>query len=297
MLFDPLEQRPVIDRHLHKTINHLSAFSFINIFAWQDFFRFDLRLIQDALCVFAHSPIGCFLYLPPLGDHISSETFEECFSIMEDINGGRGIGRIENIDTKRYSLFPNQEFRLVPKEYEYLYYKKDIISLKGNRYKSKRSSYNQFVRNTQVDYRPYEPGMASECVRLYRDWADSRRKTYTNDVYCQMLFENEKVHGRLLKYYASLGLVGRVVRVGGVIKGYTLGYPVSENVFCVLAEIADLNLAGIAVYMFREFCRDADLGQYQFINVMDGFCMDNIRQTKLSFHPTVLMRSYVAVKV
>ncbi len=291
-----LDQRPDIEKYFKISPDHLSAFSFTNIFAWKDFFQFDLKVIRNCLCVFAKNEIGCFLYLPPLGKNVTPEVIDECFHMMEDMNKGSGITRIENVSAKQLPLFPGKRFAHHKKGYEYCYYRDDIASLRGNPYKSKRSSYNQFVRNDKHDYLPYEKHMIDDCLGLYRHWAEDRIKVHSADIYGHMIRENEKVHALVLRHFQQLGLIGRVVTVNGKIKAYSFGYSVNENMFCILFEIADLRHKGLSVYMFREFCRDDALQAYKFINVMDDFEMENIRQTKMSYHPYVLLSSYVVTK-
>ena len=138
--------------------------------------------------------------------------------------------------------------------------------------------------------------MLKECLGLYRQWADGRKLACSDDIYCHMLQENEGVHALVLRHYRKLGLTGRVVIVDGKIKAYSFGFPVTEDMFCILFEIADLDIKGLPVYVFREFCRDAALRKYKFINVMDDFEMEGVRQTKMSFHPCVLLPSYVVNK-
>jgi len=224
------------------------------------------------------------------------QVIDECFDIMEDINRGSGVTRVENVSEKQLSLFSEEKFSYFKKGYEYGYYKDDIIALRGNRYKSKRSSYNQFVKNYKHRYILYQDDMAEECLALYDQWANRRKMACPEDIYCHMLQESAQVHDLVLRHYRRLGLTGRVVIVDGRIKAYGFGFAVNEEMFCTLFEISDLDIKGLAVYIFREFCRDAALQKYKFINAMDDFGLENIRQTKLSFHPSVLLQSYVVTK-
>jgi len=291
-----LSQKRVVEQYLGEDPNSLSVFSFTNIFAWQDFFQFDFKVIRDSLCVFAKNPIGCFLYLPPFGKNVTPDVIDECFEIMEGINQGSGVTRIENVSAKQLAFFPQEKFAHSKKGYEYCYYKKDIVALQGNLYKSKRSSYNQFVNNYTHCYVPYEEDMIHECMDLYRDWAGKRKALCSDDIYGHMLEENARVHELVLRHHQQLDLIGRVVKVNDRIKAYSFGFPVNEDVFCVLFEVADLDIKGLPVYIFREFCRDAALQKYKFINVMDDFGLDNIRHTKMSFHPRALLPMYVVTR-
>lgn len=291
-----LEYKPLVEEYLRRSSNALSVFSFVNIFAWQDYFQFDFKILHDCLCVFAKNEIGSFLYLPPLGKTVTSDVINECFEIMEEANCGSGVTRIENVTEEQLALFPQEMFSHYKKGYEYCYYRDDIAALCGNAFKSKRSSYNQFINNYQFDYAPYEEDMVDECLNLYDHWADGAKKKQLDDIYVQMIDENRTVHETVLKYQRSLGLTGRVVSIDGDIKAYTFGFPVKDNMFCILFEIADRAVKGLPVYIFREFCRDAALTQHQLINVMDDFGLDNIRKAKQSFNPCVLLPLYVVSK-
>ena len=292
-----LDQKSLVEEYLGKTPRPLSAFSFTSIFAWQDFFTFDFKVLHDCLCVFAGNQTGSFLYLPPLGKEISSAAIDGCFAIMEDVNQGSGVTRIENVSAGQLSLFPTERFAHYKKAHEYIYDRDDIASLQGKAYRSKRSSYNQVAGNYSCDYGPYEEGMLDECLSFYGRWAAARKeKQPEDDIYGTMLDENRTVHETVLRYDKPLGLTGRVVKIGGEIRAYTFGFPVNSKMFCALFEVADLDVKGLATYIFREFCRDAAVAQYKFINGMDDFGLDNVRQTKMSFGPCAVLPLYVITK-
>ena len=292
-----LERKGLIQQYLRQAPGLLSSFSFINIFTWQKFFQFKLEVIDGNLCVFARHDAGTFLYLPPLGKNVSAKTIAACFERMERVNRVKGVARVENVHAHQLALFPAGKFSHYNKGYEYCYYRKDLIALTGNPYKSKRSSYNHFVKNYTFKYLPYENSMREDCAALYQNWTQSRRPVYANNaVSLQMLEENAGVHQLALRHYQELGLTGRVVTVDGKIKAYTFGYPLNTETFCVLFEIADLSFNGLGVFIFREFCRDAALAPYKFINVMDDFELKNIQRTKDSYRPVVLLPSYTVTR-
>ncbi len=293
-----LERKKLIQQYLREAPGQLSSFSFINIFTWQEFFQFELEVINGNLCVFARHEAGMFLYLPPLGKDVSAKTIEACFERMDKVNRNKGVSRVENVHAHHLPLFPAEEFSHYNKGHEYCYYRRDLVNLTGNAYKSKRSSCNHFVKNYKFKFLPYEDSMRADCAALYQNWAQSRRSAYAdNAVALQMLEENAGVHQLALRHYQELGLTGRVVTVDGKIRAYTFGYPLNAETFCVLFEIADLSFNGLGVFIFREFCRDAALAPYKFINVMDDFELENIHRTKLSFRPAVLFPCYVVSRL
>ena len=139
---------------------------------------------------------------------------------------------------------------------------------------------------------PYMDADFDSCRDLYERWADHRALANSDDVYRSMLQENRLVHARLLKFWRALGLIVRVLKVESQVIGYTFGFALDENTFCVYAEIADLKMAGCAAYMFKSFCADKDLKVFSWINTMDDFAMPNVARAKQAYHPSKLINSY-----
>jgi len=287
-----ISKKDLFNEYLKHNQSFLSAFSFAALFGWQDFFNFEFKIIRDHLCVFAESEVGKFLYVPPLGEAFDLKVVEECFLTMQEVNGKSGVSRIENVPEEMLSLFPSERYAFSLKSREYCYHREDIAALKGNRYKSKRSSYNQFIKNNAYEYLPFEAGMQAQCLSLYDQWAKNRALACQDAVYQQMLEENRRVHQLTLQYCQELNLAARVVVVKNKVVAYTAGVELKKDVFCVLFEIADLNFNGLPTFIFSRFCQDEALKSYSFINVMDDFGMDNVKTTKMSFHPVSLVPSY-----
>lgn len=285
--------KPVLEKSFIRKNSSLSAYGFPGLFGWLDFFDFEIREMRDTVCVFAGHPLGTFMYFPPMGPAVSPETVRECFALMEERNGGKGVSRIENAGPEDMGLFDRTQFDVVLKGHDYCYSREDIAGLKGGSFKSRRSSYNRFVKNYPFAWRPFEPSMRFECIALYDRWAEYKRGRATDEVYRHMLDENRPVHDVLMEHSENLGLTGRVVCVGGRITGYTFGFALNSTTFCVLLEITDPAVKGLPAFIFREFCRDPELQPYPFINAMDDFGMAGVAQTKRLFRPVFLLPSYV----
>ena len=288
-----IHKKPLVEQYLKKSFYELSAFSFVSIYSWKDFFDFEWREIDGNLCIFARDSIGCFLYLPPIGEKVSSSAIHACFEMMDNENKNSKISRIENVEERQLSYFPSKEFSFYKKADEYVYRREDIAHLKGNALKSKRSSYNYFIKNYSHEFLSYEDAMQKECEMLFEEWASERAQIHTDPIYRQMLEENTTVHRVTLKCCKELGLIGRVVQVDGKIRAYSFGVPLNTETFCILFEVVDLKTKGLSVFIFREFCADLQLQQFRYINVMDDFGLKNIKTTKLSFRPCKILPSYV----
>jgi len=291
-----LDKKNVIDRYLRMNPQHLSGFSFVNLFAWQGHWNYYMEEIDGCLCVFARNQLGVFMPWPPLGAKIRPETVEACFERMDKENRGCVYSRIDNVSACHLDVFPAEHYERYRKGYEYCYYRPDIVNLSGNGYKSKRPDLNYFIRCQHARFLPLTPDRLDDCSGLYDRWAKSRRQQHHDEIYCHMLDENRSVHRLVLENVGALGLAARVVEIDGCIRAYTCGYPLNHRIFCVLLEIADLQVRGLPVYVFQRFCSDEQVAAYPFINVMDDSGMNNMVRAKMSFRPRILFASYVITK-
>ena len=76
---DLLKQKSLLDQYFKRSSPKLSAYSFINLFAWTDFFDFDLKEIDHNLLVFANDPAVMFLYVFPFVARLSSHAVGVAF--------------------------------------------------------------------------------------------------------------------------------------------------------------------------------------------------------------------------
>jgi len=118
-------------------------------------------------------------------------------------------------------------------------------------------------------------------------------KMRNNDyVYQEMLGDGLSCLRLLWRDYRDLDVAGRVVRVGKEIQAFTFGFEVNPEIFCVLYEVTDLSVKGLAQFIFREFCRE--LKKYKYINIMDDSGLENLKRVKLSYHPEKIIPAYIA---
>lgn len=274
----------------------LSEFAPAAAAGWQAHFRFELKTVRGVPCLFATSAAGAFLYLPPLGPR-GAETLNACFDIMAAVNGGDGgVARVENVPEAWAADLPDG-YEARPRGCEYLYRREDIARLSGSAYKSKRSDINQAVRRWQPRWRAYRPEDRAACERLWEDWAARRRRTDDDVIFQQMIDDSRAVHRTMLRQFPRWNVVGRVAEVDGRIAGYTFGYPLTPDTFCVLLEVTDLAFNGLAAYVFQQFCADPEVAPFTWINAMDDAGLPSLARVKDSFRPTEKRPVYTVTPV
>ncbi|MGH7273006.1 MAG: DUF2156 domain-containing protein, partial [Nitrospiria bacterium] len=282
-----LNHKPLLNQYLSPVPSWLSAYSIPALFIWQDFFSYYWTLVDDHLCLFAQYNGNCYMPLPPLGNGFSEHAVRESFFLMDHLNSNPAISRIENVEENSAALFRGMGLEVRLNTHEYLYRREALARLKGDPYKSKRSAINYFLRHYQASFEPYRSADLSECVELFNDWSSMRQTKFKDSYYRALMEDAALAHRRAMENYQDLGLVGRVVKINGQVKGYTFGYKLRSQVFCVLLEVTDLQVKGLAQFLFWRFC--GELEGYTYINALDDSGLENLRKVKESYHPERLL--------
>lgn len=287
-----LGDKTVFDSFASKIHTNLASYAFAPLYVWGHHFEYYWSLLEDHFCVLAKYGDDYFLPILPIGKPFSFEVAKTAFHYCFDTNKNPQIARIENVPESLLSEFEDNGYRFAQKETEYIYRTEELVNLSGDRYKSKRNAYNVFVTcNPSAKLTPYCNEDLEQCLALYESWQQSRSKLNDDEIYRAMLADSADAHRIGITHAQELGLIGRVVRIQGEIRAYTFGFPLNSDVFCVLFEISDLNIHGLAQFIYREFCREITLN-YKWINAMDDSGLANLKRVKLSYHPRALIPSY-----
>jgi len=289
-----LKDKKLFNKYLALTPHELAAYSFANIYIWKDIYDIKWVIIENSLCIFFQDKIGCFMYLAPLAGEQRPLVLKEAFKIMDSINKNKDISRIENIEEKDLDYYRALGYLCHEKYPDYLCLRNDLAYLRGNKFKSQRASYNYFIKHYNFDARRMKAVDKKECLSLFYLWLEERKSQCNDDIYCGMLEDNRKIIKDTLANYKQLDLEGITVRVDKKIKGFSFGYKLNKETFCILYEITDLSIKGLAQFIFRQFSQE--LKNYKYINIMDDSGLENLRKTKLSYKPIRLIPSYIVTR-
>jgi hypothetical protein len=286
-----VEDKGIFTKYLSFDKHELSAYAFSNIYLWKGLFDISWAIIANNLCLVFKDKIGCFLYLPPLGKQINPSALTEAFKIMDSFNKNKEVSRIENVEDKDIHLYQNFGFACRKKYPDYLCERRDLVQLKGNKFKAKRACINYFKKHYRFEYLCLALKYKDACLKLYNRWMEERKEKNPDPIYQGMLEDSRICLGVLLGNYQDLDCVGRAIKVEGEIKGFTFGYRLNKDTFCILYEVTDLAVKGLSQFIFREFCHE--LSNYKYINIMDDSGLENLKKVKLSYQPIRLVPAYI----
>jgi len=289
-----LQDKPLFDKFLSRRgqKNELSVFAFGNIYIWKRLYDIRWAVIDRCLCIFFSDRIGTFLYLPPLASRSSREAVAASFEIMDGLNSNKEISRIENIEEGAVPFFLGMGYECEYKSSDYICSRTGLAGLSGDKFKPKRAACNYFIKHYPYAYLPFSPRHKAGCLELFRLWQEQRAGANDDKIYRGMMEDSLNCLKVLFSACGKLAVTGRVVRVAGRIKAFSFGYKLNRDTFCILYEITDLSIKGIAQFIFRAFC--SELKEFRYINIMDDSGLDNLKRVKLSYRPVKLVPAYIA---
>lgn len=286
-----IKDRKIFDEFLNLSKQELSVYAFENIYIWGKFYDISWAIIKGSLCVFFRDKIGCFLYLQPLGEKKDGRAAAEAFKIMDSFNDNKDISRIENVEEAYIGLYRDLGYECRYKSTDYVCKRADLAYLKGDKFKSKRAGFNYFIKHyADSKVLPFSLEYSQDCLGLFELWSSQRKAKLDDKIYCGMIDDSKACLIFLFDNYLDLNITGRIACIGGQVKAFSFGFRLNQDTFCILYEITDLSIKGLAQFIFRKF--SAELKDFRYINIMDASGLDNLKKVKLSYRPVKLIPAY-----
>ncbi|MBI3808572.1 MAG: DUF2156 domain-containing protein [Nitrospirae bacterium] len=273
----------------------LAAYSPVYHYMWNGLLAYWWMDLQGALCLFAQSPDGWFMPLPPIGAGSIDAPLFDAMGLLRRRNGDSAVSRVENVPSQLVPELERLGYRVTPKEPDYLYRAADLAALAGDRYKSQRALCNRFEREQSFEMHSYQMSDRQDCRALLGDWSRQKQAKGLESFGVMLLADASSAHEVLWSQASVLRVTGRIVRTHGRLCAYTFGYWLTSTTFCVLLEVTDRTLPGLAQYLFRETCRTALAEGAEYINAMDDAGLPGLRASKQAYHPALLIPNFVAV--
>jgi Fe-S-cluster containining protein len=271
----------------------LSTKNPVTLAQWDRLMRLWWTEIDDSACVVADQSGEFFLPVPPLGgDPVAAA--RAAFALLDRLNAHPGVSRIERIGESQKSPLASAGFVIRPQEPEYLYDRRALAALAGPHYKSHRWNANRAERRYRPVYRGFDPKDGPDCLRLYARWRAAKEAASADSYPAALTADSFYAHWRLLTAPADWRLSVRVAEAGGKTAAYTIGAPLDDDTFLILAEIADPDHPGLGPWLFRAFCGEMD--GFARVNTMDDSGLASLRRSKQSYRPARLIPSYTAAR-
>ena len=171
--------------------------------------------------------------------------------------------------------------------FDYVYLTRDLIELPGNKNRNKRNHINQFFRAYEsYTYEELNERHIEAALSLQEKWCLLRR--CEEDL--NLLGEWDAIR-EILNNYQALEVAGAVIIVGGEVKAFTLGEPLSGDMTLIHIEKADPGIPGLYQLINQQFCARR-WNAVKFINREQDLGIPGLREAKLSYNPDHFIKKY-----
>ena len=286
-----ISSKAVFDRYASMSSGVVCDLSFTNNFIWLNRMSGFYQIIDDCFCLFGLNGNRLTMLLPPIGPAAAqAHALETCFQIMDGYNAMQAWSAVEYVSLDlAQRLGSHGQWSLEPALPDYIYHTTDLIELRGNAYKTKRSEINQFTRNyPHHRIEVLRPEHGSGVRELLNTWLRDRIQNLHGpalaDFIASVELERQGIE-RALEHYETLGLTGLCLIIDGRIEGFTFGERINATMASILVEKTNFAIPAAAQYLFREFAKT--FVDCAYINVGDDLGLENLRRVKMSYRPVM----------
>lgn len=274
-----------------------AAFAFPYHYMWTSLLSYWWMEADDTFFLFAQSPDGWFMPLPPLGPGPLNSAIDHAFALLHQWNGDSPVSRIEHVMESQRTQLAADRYQFLKVPGDYVYSAAALAALAGDPYKSQRALCNRVERAHRVEREPYHAEHQRDCMDLHRRWASQKRGGPLDELGTFLLEDAESAHARVFQECAQIGVSGTVVRIDRAIAAYTFGYWLTPRIWCVLLEVADRSVPGLAQWLFRDTCRTALAQGAVSVNAMEDAGLPGLRAAKTAYHPTTILDTWTITRV
>jgi hypothetical protein len=193
-------------------------------------------------------------------------------------------------------VFPGEfEFsEPLTERYDYICLREKIIALEGKEMRPKRQHLYQFPRfYPNHEYRPLEPALFPDCMRLLQQWSDNAEALGHIQGTDSKVMERESI-SRVFDNWERFGAIGGALFVDGKMVAFTYGVPINGNTFDLCVEKGDIAFKGVYTVIRHEFMQRIP-EQYIYINLEEDMGLPGLRRAKSSYHPAYQLQKDRAV--
>lgn len=177
--------------------------------------------------------------------------------------------------------------------YEYLYKYETLAMMEGSYFKAKRNEIRKFFKTYEgITIKKIDKSDISNIRNLYKLWVDEDVHRQQN---AQLAYE-EAALNRALQNYEILKLDGIAVYSNKELIGFVFGVKLNDKVFDYMIEKANSNFRGIYKVLNNELAKTC-CSEFELINLEEDLGEEGLRNSKMMYHPDLLLKKYIAVEV
>ena len=269
--------------------------NFVGLFLWCDHYKVKMCIEDDCLYMCSDRSDEYFMVFPPFTRGDFRKAFVKLIEYARTKNEYILVNSVSEVQKEKLiGLFGEDAFEFEENRgaMDYIYSSEDLMWLRGKKFSAKRNHVNKFLGayGDNWSFEEMDPKVhRDDIINFQITWGTSRGENDTAD--SPETFSIKKA----LDNFNRLGLKGGIIRVDGKMIGFTIGKRVSDYVFGVMYEKADISYEGAYAMINQQFAQRNFEG-IPYVNREEDLGIEGLRKAKLSYNPVQLTKKYL-VKV
>lgn len=266
-----LEHRKVLHPLFKELEEGISEFTFAGLYLFRNVYKYRVTNFEN-LYIFEGEEKGKKFFLSPFG--------------LPEIEGLKELFKkydyLKNASEKEAKFLEERGFKIFEDRdnFDYVYKREDLATLKGRIYHKKKNLINQFSKNYTYEAKPLLKKYLKDALFILEKWAE---KVENSD------YESSR---EALYLMEELQLCGIIYFVNGKPAAYVLG---EENrrgrAFVVHFEKAIWDYKGLYQFINKSFAEILPQ-KYEFINREQDLGLENLRKAKMSYNPSHFIKKF-----
>ncbi len=278
-----LKDLPLIREYFARGKSRNCDYTVGGLFMWRDSYERRYAIVNDTLILSTVFNDTVYFYFP-VGENLC-DAFRE---IREYCRFNNIPLNFCTLDDSQFSLLKEHVSSFTAyaerKWYDYIYDAKDLRDLAGKKNAARRNHIHKFTRlYPGWSYDRLEQKDIPELIEFLDRFVFNTEKegagAYDELDACKEVLEN----------YELYGMTGGVLRADGKTVGFTAGEIIGDTLF-VHIEKADVSFDGAYQMLSSRYLLQMVDDSVRYVNREDDSGDPGLRKSKLSFHPTMLLK-------
>ena len=282
-----IEDKIIFDKYKNPFLLN-SEYQFSTLLAWADKYDFSYQEFEESLFVFGKQNDGSLQCYYPFGNESIDKSIKYIEDFFKNKNTKLNIRPLskEMLESLKPYIKNNYIIGTKPSYTDYICDFKELYNYSSSKYKRKRKLANSFYKKYEYKYVSLTAkNIEYATLGLFEILLNEKQK-------CDFDQDEWKAYLKLLNNFDKLNLKGGFVVVDNKIVAISVAESVFEN---IIIHIRRCNKSFVGIYpamlqlLLKNEFNDND---YKFVNMQDDMGIENLRKSKLSYKPVVLLEKY-----
>lgn len=272
-------------------------FNLTNLIIWRQKYDLHTIVLNGYLWVcFYPNDSDLTAFSEPIGDHSDQQALKQSTLSLVEFCQSEGMQlRLRYVGLAFKNLLETwktlgdinvdaNHFHTSEDSYDYCYLIEDLVNLIGKRYHRKRNNLNQFDKlyRDRNHHQKINQNNALDALKVAKSWCADSGCSENQDL-CKE-FEGIKDILTDWLFYSSRGVEGIIIYVDGLPKAFSIGEPLTEDMFLIHIEKASHDIQGLYAAINHRLATQI-LGRYVYVNREQDLGIEGLRKAKQAYNP------------